>query len=173
MVTSSVESYWEPSFDTLYDACFYELASEQIITSWSRIHIVSAVLTAIAASGSAVSGWALWADPHGKMVWGCIAAIASLLAVIHSVLGVPHRIKEEEDRRQRFCALRIDLETFRQNLLLRADPVDSEKAFDGLRCRLRESVSKTPPDIVLSHAARRAVQDRVNEKLKKYINGRA
>lgn len=171
MATNSVEDYWKPSFETLYDACYYELASERIITRWNRIHLLSAFLTALTASGSAISGWALWADPNGKIVWASIAAIATVLSIVHGVLAIPGRIKEEEERRQRFSALRIDLETFRHDLTLRCDPLDAKKTFDGLRKRLSEYVSKTPPDIVFTQSARKDVQNLVNEKLKKYING--
>jgi len=171
MPSGDVEDYWEPSFETLYDACFYELASERIVTGWSRINLVAGVLTAITASGSAFAGWTYWADPSGKIVWGAIAAFASLLAIVQSVLGVPRRIRDEEERRQRFSALRIDLETFRHNLVLRRDPSEAKKTFGGLRTRLSEYVSKTPPDIVFTRGARKAVQELVNEKLKKYIRG--
>jgi hypothetical protein len=168
-MTSKIEDFWKPSFDTLYDACFYEFASEFIIRRWSHVHVVTAVLAAVTTSGSAISGWALWSRPEGKLVWASIAGLATFLSIIHGVLGVPSKIKEEEQRRQDFSALRVDLESFRHSLSLNCDIGEATKAFEQLRQRLSVCVSKTTPDIAFTTRARKCVQEKVNDKLRKYI----
>jgi hypothetical protein len=62
-------------------------------------------LAAFTTSGSAIGGWALWSEDKGKVFWVSLAATASVLSILHSALGVPAKIKEEEQRRQQFSAL--------------------------------------------------------------------
>lgn len=169
-MANEIEEFWKPSFETLYDACYYELASEYVITRWSRVHLITSTLAAITATGSAVSGWALWSNPNGRVLWSCIAAPATVLSIVHGTLGVPGRIKEEEQRRQQFSGLRVDLETFRHRLTIGCEFMDANNTFGQLRERLSTYVSKTPPDILLTKAARKLVQSQVNEKLQTYIN---
>ena len=134
------------------------------------MHYATAILAALTASGSAISGWALWSDSKGKVFWISLAATASVLSILHSALGVPAKIKEEEQRRQQFSALRVDLETFRHSLTLGCEFKEANKTFEKLRERLSNYVSKTPPDLVFTAAARKRVQSKVNEKLRKYID---
>lgn len=172
MARKTLKEYWKPSFEALYNAYFYELASEHIIKWWYRIDLALLLSTAIAVVASAVSGWVLWANPHGKIVWGWFAGTASVLATFHCVLAVPARIKKEVARRQLFFALRIELQGLRNNLVRNMDVLKAEQRFEELRARLHECVSNTPPDIVWTLGARMAVQKLVNEKLKKYTDGR-
>jgi hypothetical protein len=173
MPAKTLEDYWNLSFDTLYDACFYELASEHVIRSWNLIDLVISLCTAFIIAGSAVSGWALWENPNGKLIWGCIAAAGSALAIFHGILAVPRRITREAERQQRFSALKADLVHFRANLTRGLDVSKAQKRFDVLREKLRSNVSKTPPDIVLTQSARQAIQKSVNNKLKRDIGGRS
>jgi hypothetical protein len=165
-MATKLQDFWKPSFDTLYDAYFYEVTSEFVITRWSRLHVTTAILGAITASGSAVTGWALWSDPKGKAVWALIAGTATLVTIIHGALGVPAKIKEEEQRRQNFSALRVDLETFRHSLTLGMDIKTATKEFDELRHRLSQYIARTPPDLALTKRARSRLQLKVNDKLK-------
>lgn len=166
----NIEVFWQPSFETLYDASFQELASECIVTRWTKVHYATAILTATTASSSAISGWALWNDTNGKFFWVSLAAAASVLSIIHGALNVPSKIKEEEQRRQDFSALRVDLETFRHSLTVGREFEEAKKTFEKLRERLSKLVSKATPDLVFTTGARKGVQAKVNEKLKKYIH---
>jgi hypothetical protein len=169
-MANKLEDFWQPSFATLYDASFQELASESILTRWTKIHYATAILTAITASGSAVSGWALWNSGEGKYIWVLVASTASLFSIVHSALGVPAKIKEEEHRRQQFSALRNDIETFRHSLTIGGEFAEAKQTFDKLRQRLSENVSNATPDaLVFTAAARKEVQAAVDEKLKDYI----
>jgi hypothetical protein len=134
---------------------------------------VISLCTACIIAGSAVSGWALWENPKGKLIWGCIAAVGAALAIFHSILAVPRRITKEAERQQRFSALKADLIHFRANLPRGSDVSRAQKRFDMLRERLRRNVSETSPDIVLTQSARQAIQKTVNKKLRRDIGGRA
>jgi len=171
MVDQSLKDYWNPSFDALYDACFYELASENIIETWYLIDLAISIFTTVTALGSAVSGWELWANPHGKIAWGCLAVTTFLLSIFHRILSVPSRIRKEGERRQIFSTLRVELQTFRASLPQGINPLHANKRFDVLRERLRYAISKTPQDVVFTQSARRTVQVLVNEKLDKFIHG--
>jgi hypothetical protein len=170
MAKDAIEDFWRSGYDTLYEAYFYELGSENLIAQWARLDLAAGILTAITASGSAVSGWALWAEPGGKTLWCIVAAIASLAAIVHARLAVPGKIREEERRRQHFAGLRIDLETFMQNLRIGCTPAQAKKEYDSLRKRFRDYVSAAPPDFLFDRPTREAVQARVNDKLRDYTN---
>lgn len=169
MPPPDLKSFWKPSFETLYDACFYELSSEALIRRWRTIDMTTAIAVALFTSGSAISGWALWNNPDGRLVWAMLAGFASVLSIIHGTLGVPGKIKEEEDRRSLFSALRVDLESFRQRLIIVGDGAAAEEQFTALRRRLSDYESKTPADIAFRRKVREQVQEEVNHRLKKYI----
>jgi hypothetical protein len=171
MAEKTLEDYWNASFDMLYDAYFHELASERIISSWNLISSAILFFTAFAALLSVDIGAAFWGSQTGKIIWGCIAAVAAVFAIFHIILAVPSRVKKEEERRQRMASLRVALQQFRNNLPLGRDVLKAGKAFDALSERLHGFILMTPQDIVLTNAARKAVQDLVNEKLKRYIDG--
>jgi hypothetical protein len=169
MPAKTLEEYWNLSFDALYDASFYELTSAHVIRSWNLIDLVISLCTAFIIAASAVTGWALWENPKGKLIWGCIAAAGSTLAIFHSILAVPRRITKEAERQQHFSALKTDLIHFRASLPRSLDVLKAQKRFDMLRERLRRSVSETPQDIVLTLSARKAIQKTVNKKLRRDI----
>lgn len=171
MSRESIDAYWEPSFETLYQAHYQELASEALIRRWQRIDIGTGILVAATASGSAFAGWALWNQPHGKVIWAGIAGIASLASILHSVMGVPGRVKEQDELRRVFCELRVDLETFRQQLAIGLDSGQASGQYAKLRERLAQCMGRTRPDIGYTIGLRNQVQDQVNKRLKEYING--
>ena len=161
-----IKDYWEPSFETLYQAYYQELASEALETTWQKIDIVQAILVAITASGSAIAGWALWSEPGGKIAWVIIAGIASVLSIIHGTLGVPGRIKDQEDIRREFSELRLDLEKFRQRLALDLIVDEASKQYNHFLDRYTECMKKTHPDLAYTKRLRNRVQRQVNERLR-------
>jgi hypothetical protein len=171
MAEKPLQDYWNASFEALYDACFYELASDRIIERWYWIDLAVSILTALTILGSAASGWALWTRPDGKLVWGCFTALSFGLVIFHKALAVPSRIRKEGERRQLFSQLRAELQNFRGSLPRGVDALKANKRFALLMERLRSSISQTPQDIVFTPAAQRAVQVLVDEKLKRFING--
>jgi hypothetical protein len=171
MAETTLKDYWIPSFDALYDAYFYELASDHIIETWYWIDLALSLLTAVMVLASAVIGWELWTKPNGKIAWGCFAVTAFALTIFHRLLSVPSRIRKEGERRQVFSMLRVELQNFRSGLPQSSNVSQANKRFDLLQDRLRSGIAKTPQDIVFTERARRTVQVMVNEKLRKLING--
>lgn len=47
---------WEESFNTYYDAYYEERLAESILVSWLRVEMITKLLVAFTATGSAVSG---------------------------------------------------------------------------------------------------------------------
>ncbi|MFQ5895853.1 MAG: hypothetical protein ACE5JJ_08585 [Nitrospinota bacterium] len=142
------ESYSKPSFQTFYQAHFQELVAERLFRWWSRIDLVTAVLIGLTASGSAVAGWLLWSMPGWKLVWAIIAGTASLVSIGHGALGVAGRVKKLEEIRGQFCQLRVELETFRQQLIIGIKSDQAKKQFELLRGRYEKFMANNHPDIL-------------------------
>ena len=119
------EQLWRASFNTYYDALFEETVADALINSWGRLDDFTKWVVAITASGSAISGWALWGSQGGKVFWLILSGIAAILSITHTALAVNNRIKAHADDKRRFAQLRIDLETFRYRL--EVEPFDSDK----------------------------------------------
>lgn len=165
-----IQTYWKPSFDTLYEAYFQELSSEALIGRWQRIDLSIAFLVATTASGSTIAGWILWSEPNWKSVWAIIAGIVSIAAIAHGVLGVPGRVKEQEELRREFCELRIDLETFRQQLNIDIDANQAYSQYTKLRERYSQIMGRAHPDnIAFRSGFRDEVQEKLNNILKEKV----
>src|SRR5438132_829669 len=87
--------YWNPSYELLSKVLIQELASEALTARWEKLDLVASFLVAATATGSAVAGWALWSTDGGKIVWGLIAGVASVASIVHGILKVPGRIKDQ------------------------------------------------------------------------------
>ncbi len=155
-------AYWDNSYDVLYDTWMQELLSEELLDFWGKIDTVSAVLVAITASGSAITGWALWQQEAGRAVWGVISGIAALISVLKTALQIPGRVKEQGDLRSEFLHLRLMLEAFRQDLA-NMDVPTARARFEALRADYQKLMDKTRPDIAMTKAWRIRVQRRLNE----------
>lgn len=161
--------YWEPSFDTLYDTYFQELASAAMTMRWQRIDLGISIIVAVTASGSTVAGWTLWNIPIFKIIWGSIAGFTSVIAIIHGGLGVTKRVKEQEELRRIFSELRVDLQTFRQQLNINFDVNVANNQYTELRRRYAQCLSRTSPDIAFTKGLRRRITEQVNEILREEI----
>jgi hypothetical protein len=169
MTEESAKEFWQPSFDALYEACFFELASDHIILAWYWIDLTVSILTTITVLASALSGWVLWGIPSGKIVWGCITVTAFALTIFHRILAVPSRIRSEGERRQLFSTLRVQIQNFRETLP-NSNASNASKRLEPLCQKLSSYIGETPQDMVFTLAARKAVQAAVNEKLRKFIH---
>src|SRR6266481_5262522 len=97
------EQLWDASFDTYYKVFFEELAADGLVNKWGRLDDVTKIIVALTASGSAISGWALWTHPEYKALWLAVSGLAALLSVVHTALAVPNRIKAHADDKRRFA----------------------------------------------------------------------
>ena len=124
--SKAIDSLWNPSWETLYEAYFHELAAQSVVTRWQKIDIAVAILVAATASGSVIAGWSLWSAPSWKTLWLAIAGIAAVVSTAHGAMAVPRRIKDQEEIRRNFSGLRVSLQTFRQDLRI---SLDGDEAF--------------------------------------------
>lgn len=162
---SALDAYWKPSFDTLYEAYYQELASEALVRRWQSIETVTGILVALTASGSALAGWPLWNIGWGKWLWTAIAGLAALAAIAHREMAVSTRVKEQEELRRLFSSVRFHLETFRQDLVIGLDAARAKNRYDELTKRLSEAISQTKPDIGFTAGLRLRVQESLNKTL--------
>ncbi len=78
MSSYSRNELWKASFKTYYNAYFQELVAKLLVSRWQVLDGFTKVLVALTATGSVVSGWALWSEPYLKTVWGVLAGSAAL-----------------------------------------------------------------------------------------------
>lgn len=166
--SDSREELWKACFDTYYDSLFEEMTADALITWWGSLDEVTKVLVAITASGSAVSGWALWSQPAYKVFWLICSGVAALLSVMHTALGVPGRIKAHAEDKRRFAALRTDLETFRYRMRVDQDGFDVgqfTKEFLEYRRRYSENTQLVSSDMVRTSRLEVRMQSKLNVRL--------
>jgi hypothetical protein len=164
MNQSDEDILWEQSYRTLYEAWYRELAYEALSVRWQRIDVVIGIFIASTASGSVIAGLALWSISGMNIVWGAIAAIAAVGSVAHQVLGVPSRVSQQETFRSVFARLRVDMETFRQELQFRYQDSMSND-YRTLRNRLSDAISSTPSDIAFTNNVLRKVESSLQHQL--------
>jgi hypothetical protein len=78
MAQGSNSPFQKASLDTFYEAYFQELASGVLVGRWQRIDLTTSILVASTATGSTVTGWALWTMPGWKTLWVIAAGVATM-----------------------------------------------------------------------------------------------
>ncbi len=58
------DQLWKVAFYTYYQAYYVEMLISALIDRWQIVDETTKVLVALTASGSVVSGWVLWTQPH-------------------------------------------------------------------------------------------------------------
>jgi hypothetical protein len=159
------ETYWKPTFRLLYAAYMQEIMAEEIMRFYNRFDTISTALVAITATSSAITGWELWNNPNGKLLWGILSGIAALISILDSSLGVPHRVKEQGDLRIMFQDLRIRLEGF-HDLLPQLTLAEARSQFDSLNRQYRENMRKGKLDVIMNRRWQTSIQLRLNEIMK-------
>jgi len=161
------EKFWEPSFDTFYESYYQELASEALATRWQITDTITSLIVAFTATGSAVAGWAMWNTPNGKMIWAVIAGAASVASIVHSVLAVPGRIKDQEELRRLFQDLRLAIDNFRKNLEIELIPmVEAKHEYERLQASYQEVMKRTKADMIYTESMREGVTERLKAIMK-------
>lgn len=161
------DQLWESTYDTYYEAYFQELFADDLVTVWRNIDESTKVIVAITATGSVVSGWALWQAKAGQIVWVIIAGFVAVVAIVHATLGVPAKLKDWGEVKHIFTALRIDLETFRHQMLIDPEfPLDEYKhKFKEYRDRYRDGMQRIQNDIFRTLRRANNIQSSLNERL--------
>jgi hypothetical protein len=125
------------------------------------------VLVALTASGSAISSWAVWAKSIGQVAWVILASVAAVLAIVHSALGVAHRLKTWGDVKRSFTGLKISLETLQYKMRFdMATPVATfGDEFIKYRQRYLKAVQALPNDVFVGKRLTIKVQTDLNKKI--------
>lgn len=165
------EALWEASFKTYYDVLFEEMATESLITGWSRFDDVTKVLVSLTAGGSVVSGLTLWNQAGYRSVFVALSAVAALLSVLSTSLTISARIKAHSESNSRFTSLRVDLETFRLKMRFNPnfDTATFSKEFEDSRKRFGEAMKLRSTDTFRTNRFDMRVQKRENTRLKNEI----
>ncbi len=166
------DELWEVTFETYYDAYYNEQLADYLINRWQRVDESTKVLSALTASGSAVSGWALWNQPSFHLMWALLAGAAALLTITHAALAVPGRLKDQAELKRRFAGLRTDLETFRYRMRVNPDfsVDDFTKEFVTYRTRYSDSIQLLKNDLLLTSRLAKKAQSELNNFLKEEIS---
>ena len=167
------DQLWEVCFDTYYECYSEEMVADHLLYRWCLLDDINKWLIAITASGSAISGWALWNDPNFKTIWIILASISAFLAITHSALGVQQRIKNWEASKKSFVDLRIEFDWLRQDMSINPD-FDIElmgKRIEVLRKQYREDMSRLSPDTLRNRWLENKVQNKLNETISDQLQG--
>jgi hypothetical protein len=158
------DRFWEPAFETFYESYYQELASEALSTRWQIIDTFTSVIVALTATTSAVAGWALWSTDGGKMTWAVIAGAASVISIVHSVLAVPGRIKDQEELRRSFQDIRLSIDTFRRNLEIDLNSMDEARdQYERLQAGYQDAMKRTKIEMIYTDTMRAGVTARLND----------
>ena len=160
------DSFWIPSWETLYKSYYQEVLSETLFRRWYVIDVVAGILAAATAAGSGIAGWAWWTSPSGRSTWAIIAGSAVIVAIVHRVMAVPGRIKSLEEIRRNFLSLRVESEIFRDRLKIGIVFDEANNTYDKLQNQYRDYMAKTPTPLFLSLNLKRRIQQDLNERLK-------
>jgi len=157
---------WVASFETYYDAFYEERLADALINKWGQLDDFTKIIVALTASGSAISGWALWGEQGWKIIWLACSGLAALLSIVHTALAVPNRIKAHADDKRRFAQLRTSLETFRYRL--KVEQFDAEmfnKEFVDFRKVYGDDISLLNNDTFRTRRFEMKIQMQVNEQV--------
>lgn len=171
MTTDPRDTLWQKSFATYYDCYYEEMISERLVYRWGLLDDVTKVLVALTASGSAVSGWALWNTPDFKFIWILLAGLGAFLSIVHASLNVQSRVKEWENLKKDFTGLRVKLETFRHQMEINPDYELNVfmKSYEDYRNKYSDIMKRIGGDITRTSKFQEKAQDDLNLKLKDQI----
>ena len=161
------DDLWMAAFETFYDSYYEEILADSLVSRWQWLDEAAKVLVALTATGSAVTGWALWNAAQFKTIWSIAAGFAAILAILHPTLRVPSRLTDWGEAKLYFAALRIDLETFRYRMQFDAEfPVASFSAeFLTYRKRYGEGMQRLKNDILKTKRLQTRAQDELNQRI--------
>src|SRR5215510_4400075 len=152
--------------DTFLDSYLHEMVCEALVWRWEAVEISTSISVATTATGSTITGWALWNLPGWKALWAVAAGVASLAAIAHGAMTVPARVKNQEELRRSFSELRVNLETFLHQLAISPPEPEQEETFLELRERYARTRSQAKPDIAYTKALYRKAQERLSVELR-------
>ena len=170
MAIDERDKIWEESFGIYYDACYEEMLAETIINWWLIVDEVVTILV-----GATVVIFLLifigGQQPNGdhKNIWG-VSGIA-FLVVFHISLNVPERLKNHGNSLRRFLILRINLETFRDEIRINPDfPIYKfTNKFTELHQNFLNNMQLVKPDFLKIAWLEHKIKNELNAKLQNEI----
>lgn len=167
MSDESRDQLWNSSWDTYYDSYYYELALSHVVGRLKIFDLVTKIVVALTATGSAVAGWSLWNVAGFKEIWVFIAGTAAVLSIVHAVIQVQSILTANAELRSSFSSMRLSLESFRQQLTIIPDFDVTEKntEYQALRQKYEELVAKYDSSLLLTKKLANNVQSDLNTKL--------
>lgn len=149
---------WPIRYKAFYDAYYQELLASSVIERWQKIDLIINLLVAVTASGSALTGLALWNTSWGKPLWASVAAIASLGAIFHTTAGVSKHLEQQSKARHDFSLLRAKLQTILYRMTSDGDSAELEINFEELNSSLGELTAELQPDLASTRYLREKAQ---------------
>jgi hypothetical protein len=164
----SFAELWKAVFETYYDAFYNEILADKLVNRWQILDDASKILVAVTASGSALSGWALWNQPGYRLFWAGLAGFSAVLGIAHSSLSVAHRLGDWGKIKRAFAVLRIELETlqYRMRFDFKATNRDFQRQFIKHRRQYLEAVQLLKNDVLLRKGIELKSQKALNQRLK-------
>jgi hypothetical protein len=148
-------------YKAFYDAYYQELLAAGVIKRWQKIDLSISLLVALTVSGSAFSGLAWWSTDWGKPIWGILATVASIAAIVHSVARVATHLQQQGEARRDFSLLRGNLQYVLYQMQNTEDDAELKKLeikFESLNTKLVELTAKLEPDIAATLSLREKTQ---------------
>jgi len=161
------DELWKASWESLYDASYYEILFGEVSKSWQFFDFITRLLVALTASGSAVAGWVLWNDEQFKVAWVIAAGVASVLSILHTTFNTPERINSYSKLANEVSGIRLDYETFHHELKVYPE-FDIDNKFQmhkELREKFRKALDIYSPDFMTTDRIRHRSQTLLNVKL--------
>lgn len=156
MIVDPRDQLWNAVYDTYYECYWREFVSDKVVNGWEIADLITKVLVAMTASGSAVAGWQLWNQPGFQELWAVLAGFAALVAIVHAALSIPRRLADWGEVKRIFASLRVDLETLRHRMEI--DPEFSVEEFTQLyveyRQRYKDGIQLIKNDILFTRRVR-------------------
>jgi hypothetical protein len=172
VVNGNKDELWDSAWNAYYDAYYYEIFISSVAHRWEMFDIISKIIIAITASGSAIAGWELWGEEGYKVVWISIAGAASIISIIHAALQVQQKLETQTKLSSNFTNLRIEFETLREQMGIFPDfeIVEYNKKFLQLKAKLKINTSNYKPDIfstksLQNKSLQNKSQDNLNQRL--------
>lgn len=162
---------WNKIFDVYYDTYYVELLSSRLTDRWKLVDDITNILIAVTASGSAISGWALWNEPNFKNIWVLIAGLGAAFSILHSAIGVTGRLRNWVEVKRQATSLRLDVESCRNQMEIFSnfDISDFNSQLETFRKRYSEVYINVSSDILKTGRFERETQSKLDYKLQDII----
>jgi hypothetical protein len=172
MAVDARDEIWEESFGTYYDVYYEEMLTEAIINWWLVVDEVVTILVGL----TVVICLLLFSrgqPPNGDHKNICVSIILFPVfwAMFHIILNVPERLKNHGESARRLMTLRINLETFRNQMRINPDfPIDKfTNKFTELRQNFLNNMQLVKPDILKIAWLKHKIHAELNTKLQNEI----